>query len=368
MMTISDLETLPFNGEKSLETIDILKKLAQAHRFLAELKGIAKTIPNEGILISTLTLQEAKDSSAIENIFTTHDALFQSEVLQYESVNLSTKEVENYRSALWESYKRTLKTHLIRYGDILDLQETIEPNKPGIRKVPGTVISSSSGEVVYRPPQHPDEINNLLNNLVNYINDDSLSDLDPLIKMAIIHHQFESIHPFYDGNGRVGRILNILFLVKNDLLDLPILYLSRYIVLTKNKYYELLQDVRDNGNWIEWILYILECVAVTAKETIVFVKQIRDLVIKTKNRMRKELPKIYSQELLNNLFFHPYTKVQFLIDQLGISRITATRYLNELTRLEFVTKHKVGRTNYYINEPLVALITKQEVNTPEENW
>lgn len=359
-MNNSVLEKLPFKAEAGLESVEILKKLAQAHRYLAELKGVAKTIPNEGILISTLTMQEAKDSSAIENIFTTHDELFQSDVLQNEKINQSAKEVESYRAALWESYRQTKETGLIRLGDILKVQEVIEPNKPGIRKIPGTVIGSSDGEVVYRPPQHPDEITDLLSNLVDYINDDSLSELDPLIKMAIIHHQFESIHPFYDGNGRAGRIINILFLVKNGLLDLPILYLSRYIVRTKDKYYDLLQTVRDEGKWQEWVMYILEGIEVTARETIVFVQQIRELVLQTKKRMRKELPKIYSQELLNNLFFHPYTKVQFLIDQLNVSRITATKYLNELTEQGFVTKHKVGRTNYYVNEPLVDLIMQQE--------
>jgi len=178
--------------------------------------------------------------------------------------------------------------------------------------------------------------------------------------MAIIHHQFESIHPFYDGNGRTGRILNILYLVKNDLLDLPILYLSRYIARSKGDYYRLLQEAREKNNWRDWVSYIIEGIEVTARETIEFVNQIRELIMQTKQRMRSQLPKIYRQELLNNLFFHPYTKVQFLINQLGVSRITATKYLNELTEQGFVSKHKVGRTNYYINEPLVALISQQE--------
>jgi Fic family protein len=238
----------------------------------------------------------------------------------------------------------------------------VEPNKAGIRKLPGTVIGDSTGNVIYEPPQHSDEIVSLLSNLVSYINDNTFSNLDPLIKMAITHHQFESIHPFYDGNGRTGRIINILLLVKNDLLDLPILYLSRYIVRTKNQYYDLLQSVRINNNWEAWILYMLEGIAVTAKETIVFVMQIRELVAQTKNRLRNDLPKIYSQELLNNLFFHPYTKVQFVVDQLGVTRITAAKYLNELAAHGFVTRHKVGRVNYYENDLLVELIKQQEAN------
>ncbi|MDC0598216.1 Fic family protein [Gammaproteobacteria bacterium] len=359
----SNLIPLPFVDESNLESVTLLKQVASAHRYLAELKGVAKTIPNETILISTLSLQEAKDSSAIENIFTTHDQLFQSQVLGGKQVNQATKEVENYQRALWESYQQTKTSGLIRLKDILAAQEVVEPDKPGLRKIPGTVLgNASTGKVIYTPPQHPDDIQVLMANLMAYINDDSLSELDPLIKMAIIHHQFESIHPFYDGNGRTGRILNILYLVKNQLLDLPILYLSRYIVETKSDYYRLLQSVREQGDWSEWVNYIVKGVEITAQETIQFVHQIRDLIIVTKQGMRTELPKIYSQELLNNLFFHPYTKVQFVTEQLGVSRITATKYLEALTEKGFVTKHKVGRNNYYINEPLVGLIMKQEAN------
>ena len=357
----TSLTKFPIPNESELESVQILKGLARAHRYLAELKGVAKTIPNEGMLISTLTMQEAKDSSAIENIITTHDELFKVTVLKGEKVNQAAKEVENYRAALRESYRQTRDSGLIRVNDILQMQAIIEPDRAGIRKIPGTIIGNAeTGEVVYTPPQHPDEIIELLDNLVTYINDDQLSELDPLIKMALIHHQFESIHPFYDGNGRSGRIINILYLVKNDLLDLPILYLSRYIVRTKTEYYRLLQSVRDENDWQSWVLYIIKGIEETAKETIVFINQIRTLVLETKRRMRSDLPKIYSQDLLNNLFFHPYTKVQFVIDQLGVSRITATRYLNQLAEHGFVSKHKMGRTNFYVNEPLLRLISQQE--------
>lgn len=357
----TSLTKFPIPNESELESVQILKGLARAHRYLAELKGVAKTIPNEGMLISTLTMQEAKDSSAIENIITTHDELFKVTVLKGEKVNQAAKEVENYRAALRESYRQTRDSGLIRVNDILQMQAIIEPDRAGIRKIPGTIIGNAeTGEVVYTPPQHPDEIIELLDNLVTYINDDQLSELDPLIKMALIHHQFESIHPFYDGNGRSGRIINILYLVKNDLLDLPILYLSRYIVRTKTEYYRLLQSVRDENDWQSWVLYIIKGIEETAKETIEFINQIRTLVLETKRRMRSDLPKIYSQDLLNNLFFHPYTKVQFVVDQLGVSRITATRYLNLLAEHGFVSKHKMGRTNFYVNEPLLRLISQQE--------
>ena len=357
----TSLTKFPIPNESELESVQILKGLARAHRYLAELKGVAKTIPNEGMLISTLTMQEAKDSSAIENIITTHDELFKVTVLKGEKVNQAAKEVENYRAALRQSYRQTRDSGLIRVNDILQMQAIIEPDRAGIRKIPGTIVGNAeTGEVVYTPPQHPDEIIELLDNLVTYINDDQLSELDPLIKMALIHHQFESIHPFYDGNGRSGRIINILYLVKNDLLDLPILYLSRYIVRTKTEYYRLLQSVRDENDWQSWVLYIIKGIEETAKETIEFINQIRTLVLETKRRMRSDLPKIYSQDLLNNLFFHPYTKVQFVVDQLGVSRITATRYLNQLAEHGFVSKHKMGRTNFYVNEPLLRLISQQE--------
>lgn len=356
-----ELPRLPVADEASLESVAVLKALSRAHRFLAELKGVAKSMPNEGMLISSLTMQEAKDSSAIENIITTHDELFRVEDIKAEKINLAAKEVENYRTALLQGYRQTRETGLIRVADILRLQALIEPNKSGIRKIPGTVIGNAiTKEVIYTPPQHPDEISALLDNLVCYMNDDALSELDPLIKMAVIHHQFESIHPFYDGNGRAGRIINILYLVRNDLLDLPILYLSRYIVRTKSDYYRLLQSVRDDKDWESWVLYILKGIEETAKETIEFINQVKALVFETKRRMRSELAAIYSQELLNNLFFHPYTKVQFVMEQVGVSRITATKYLNQLADHGFVEKYKAGRSNYFINQPLVRLIMQQE--------
>ena len=355
------LKSLPFTDELSFETIDILKQTAEAHRFLAELKGISTTLPNERMLISSLSIQEAKDSSAIENIITTHDSLFKTDVLDNKHIDLAAKEIKNYQNALWTTHHNVKNSQLIRLDNILEAQAIIEPNKSGLRKIPGTVISNAkTGETIYTPPQHPDEIQHLLANLMDYINDEELSSLDPLIKMAIIHHQFESIHPFYDGNGRTGRLLNIIYLMNNDLLTLPILYLSRYIVETKEEYYRLLQVTREANDWQAWISYILRGITETAKRTIEFVNEIRELIQTTKHRMREQLPKIYSQEMLNLMFYHPYTKVQFIIDSLGVSRITATKYLETLTQHKFLTKHKQGRTNYFVNDSLVALISKQE--------
>ena len=188
------------------------------------------------------------------------------------------------------------------------------------------------------------------------MNDDSLMDADPLVKMAILHHQFESIHPFYDGNGRTGRIINILFLIQKKLLDLPVLYLSRYIIKHKNDYYRLLQQVRQTGEWEAWIIYMLDGVEKTASESIVLISQIKKLMQQYKQSIRTTLPKMYSQDLLNNLFKYPYTKIEYLEHDLGISRSTVIRYLTELEKLKLLTKQKTGRDNFYINQPLFDLL------------
>lgn len=203
-----------------------------------------------------------------------------------------------------------------------------------------------------------------MHNLVEYINDNTLCDADPLIKMAIIHHQFESIHPFYDGNGRTGRILNILYLVSQDLLNLPVLYLSRYFIRNKAEYYRQLQQVRDSGNWEPWLTYMLDGVIETTQETIILIQQMRELIHQYKHRMRNELGKIYRQELLNNLFNHPYTKIEFVMMDLDVSRITATKYLEQLVKHGFLQKQKIGRGNYYINQPLCTLLMGQYLTSP----
>jgi len=202
-----------------------------------------------------------------------------------------------------------------------------------------------------------------MSNLEQFINDHDLSDLDPLIKMAIIHHQFESIHPFYDGNGRTGRIINILYLVKEGLLNLPILYLSRYINQNKSDYYRLLQKVRTENSWEEWVLYILDGVEQTSLQTIKIIDGIKAIMQKHKQKIRTDLPKIYSQDLLNNLFRHPYTKIDFVMTELAVSRPTATRYLDELTAINIIQKHKLGKDNYYVNHELFDLLANVNSNT-----
>lgn len=325
---------------------------------MAELKGIAKSIPNEAILINTLSLQEAKESSAIENIITTHDELYQSNALTQQFISIASKEVFNYSKALQYGFQIVKDAGVLTNNYILKIQSEIEGNTAGFRKLPGTSLKNDqTGEVIYMPPQHPDEIVRLMDNLEQFINNDELSDLDVLIKMAIIHHQFESIHPFYDGNGRTGRIISILYLVKEDLLDLPILYLSRYINLNKQNYYQLLQKVRDNGSWEDWIFFILDGIENVSKQTIILLEDIKNQMRNYKHVLRSKLPKIYSQDLLNNLFRHPYTKIEFVSTELSISRQTASKYLDELEKIGLVTKTKLGKENYYINTALYRLLT-----------
>ena len=350
----NSLKPLPFDIE--LETPAVLKKLTSAHRYLAELKGIAETIPNKVILINTLALQEAKDSSEIENIITTHDELYKEELFAGTVKNPASKEVSYYVQAVKKGFSLISKRNLLTASDILQIHKVLEHNNAGFRKLPGTALKNqSTGETIYTPPQEHEVIVSLMSNLEQYINDDSLSDVDPLVKMAVIHHRFESIHPFYDGNGRTGRIVNILYLIIKDLQKLPILYLSRYITRNKSEYYTLLNKVHTEGTWEQWILYMLDGVEQTSKQTIWIIKNIKELMQACKERLKKDHPKIYSHELLNNLFSHPYTKIELIQNDLGVSRITAMKYLNELSESGIVEKNKVGRNNYYVNRPLYDL-------------
>ncbi|HMP29504.1 MAG TPA: Fic family protein [Saprospiraceae bacterium] len=342
-----------------LETKSVLKALPSAHAALAELKGIASTIPDQNILINTFGLQEAKDSSAIENIITTHDDLFKSE-LNFDVVNsLQAKEVQNYISALKKGFELITKSGLLTNKSILQIQEILEDNTAGFRKLPGTALkNATTGETIYTPPQDFEEIVKLMANLERYINDSEIQDYDPLIKMAIIHFQFESIHPFYDGNGRTGRIINILYLILQNLQTLPILYLSNYIIKHKSNYYQYLQKVRDENLWEDWLLFMIKGVEITARETIDLIFKINHLMLDYKHRLRDNY-KFYSQELLNNLFKHPYTKIEFVVNDLGVSRLTAANYLNKLAEDNMLRKNKLGTGNYYVNEELFELLTKR---------
>ena len=354
------IPTLPLPYD--LETVAVLKQLNKANKKLAELKGIARTIPNENILISMLALQEARDSSAVENIVTTQDDLYQAGVSDnIRIINPATKEVLRYREAIFEGFEMVRKNKILSNNVIKKVQEKVKQNNAGFLVSPSkALVNQSDGRVIYTPPQDIDEVNDKMSNLEAFINNQELSSLDPLIKMAIIHHQFESIHPFGDGNGRTGRIVNILYLVITDLLDLPILYLSRYITHHKGEYYHLIQAIRDKNTdnakeWVEWILFILKGVEETAGNTIELVKGISHLMAEYKNVLRPIFDKAYKHELINNLFFHPYTKLEYMQHDMMVQRKTAAKYLDMIVETGLLEKVKKGRENYYINVKLCNL-------------
>lgn len=356
-MQLWDIKVIP--SRPDIESRKILKKLPAAHAALAELKGLASTIPNQNILINTLGLQEAKDSSAVENIVTTHDELYKSELDIKAIKSLEAKEVQNYIAALKRGYDLIRERSLLTNSIIIEIQQILERNKAGFRRLPGTELKNTmTGEVVYTPPQDVQEIKLLMGELQKMINDPDYSDYDPIVKMAIIHFQFESIHPFYDGNGRTGRIINILYLILNGLLETPILYLSSYIIRYKGDYYKYLQQVRTENDWENWLIFMIDGVYQTAKETIQTIKEIKAIMQEMKVVLRNNY-KFYSQDLLNNLFKHPYTKIGFVVDDLGVSRLTAATYLNTLAGDGILRKEKVGNSNYYINIHLFDLLKKK---------
>ncbi len=357
-MPIPPLHRLPL---ARFDQPDILKQLALASRRLAELKGVAASMPNEAMLINTLSLREAKDSSAIESIVTTHDQLYRDEYTANaaNSGGAAIKEVLRYRQALHAGLSHVRQEGLLTLATVLHVQRVLECNDAGLRKLPGTALRDTRGRVVYEPPQSAHDVQRLMGELERFMHNEPPVDLDPLIKMALIHHQFESIHPFYDGNGRTGRIINVLYLVKEGLLDTPVLYLSRHIVRTKARYYELLQAVRERDAWEDWVLYMLQAVEATATDGIAVIAAIKSLLMDVKHRIRENY-KFYSQDLINNLFSHPYTKIEFIQRDLGVTRVTATKYLNLLVEDGFLEKQRAGTNNYYVNRPLFDILSGGE--------
>lgn len=350
------MKILPFT-DYDLKTPKILEALNEASRCLAELKGFANSIPNQHILINAITINEAKDSSAIENIVTTHDSIYK--VLTESGFkDESAKEVVDYRSAIWRGYEIIKSKGFINTNILVELQSMIEHNNAGIRKTPGTnLVNSATGKIIYTPPQEEREIRDLLKNLEDYINSND-DGADPLIKMALIHYQFESIHPFYDGNGRTGRILNVLYLVLNDLLDSPILYLSNYINNNKSEYYDLFNSFRESNNYEDWIIYILKGIAQTSKNTIELIKQIQSEMELYKEEFKVKLPKIYSDELLDSLFYEVYTRINYIEEKCMVTRQTAASYLNQLVDAGLLEYEKVGRESIYKNIRLINLLSK----------
>ena len=359
---MSKLKKLPLSFD--VESKRILKKAIDANRLLGELKGIVQKIPNKAILLNTLTLTEAKDSSGIENIITTHDELYKADLFSEQIKNRNLKEVLGYSEALEFGYGFVKEKDIITVNLLVKLQQIITGIGTGIRKQAGTILKNDqTGEVVYEPPQDYNDVIDLLSNIEKYINEPE-DDLDPLVRMAIIHYQFESIHPFYDGNGRTGRILNILYLVLNGLIDLPVLYLSRYIIRNKDRYYELFRLVNREDKWDDWISYILDGIIETSSETIYTVNEVLDLMSDFKYMLRDKMKlPYYSKDLLESLFKHPYTKIEYLASDLKIHRNTAGKYLNELSSMDekyrFINKRILGKNNYYVNVPLLEIFLKK---------
>lgn len=342
-----------------LETPAVLKAAIGANRVLAELKGKAQSIPNQSILINSIILQEAKASSEIENVVTTNDKLFEAFSAGDSGYDPQTKEVLRYREALWKGFN-ALKERPLSTDLFIDLVRTIKQNDSGIRDTPGTVIANpGTRKIIYWPPEGEQRIRELLANLEEYIRQpEKNSGVDPLVQMAVVHYQFEAIHPFDDGNGRTGRIINILFLVLKNLLNLPILYLSDYIIHRKPDYYRLLKEVTGQGAWEPWILFMLDAVQTTAEETMQRIDSIRSLLDETIETAKKKLPdRVYSKELIEVLFEQPYCKIKFLVDRGIAKRQTAGDYLNELEKAGILKSKQVGRENLYLNVHLYDLLS-----------
>ena len=350
------MKLLPFN-DYDLKTPRILEALNEASRSLAELKGFANSIPNQHILINAITINEAKDSSEIENIVTTHDSIYK--VLTESGYkDDSAKEVVDYRGAIWHGYEIIKDKGFISTNILVELQGMIEHNNAGIRKISGTnLINSKTGKIIYTPPQEEKEISDLLKNLEDYINNND-NEIDPLIKMSLIHYQFETIHPFYDGNGRTGRILNILYLVLNNLLDSPILYLSNYINKNKDEYYKLFTEFRENNNYEDWIIFILKGIKETSQKTILLIRQLQIMIEAFQEEFKTLLPKIYSDELLDSIFFEVYTRIPYIEKRCNVTRQTAATYLNSLVDVGLLEFEKVGRESIYKNYRLIDLLKK----------
>ncbi len=351
----NDLHPLPPKVE--VETKAVLKKAISAGRVLAELKGLGETIPNQSMLVNTIVLQEAQASSEIENIVTTNDALFRA-ISADKTTDLITKEVLRYREVLWAGYNAMRKKQLLTTNLYIKIVQTIKQNDAGIRNLPGTTIADQrTGKVLYTPPEGEALIRQKLGELEEFIHTDD--QFDPLIKLALIHYQFEAIHPFFDGNGRTGRIINILYLVMRGLLDLPVLYLSKYIIEHKAEYYRRLREITEKNAWEQWVLFMLNTVESTAALTAKRIVNIRALLQETLNFARNNLsPRVYSKELIELIFQQPYTKGKFLVDAGIAKRKTAADYLIELEKAGVLKRQKVGKENLYLNKKLYSLLAQ----------
>ena len=354
----NELPDLPPAGT-NIETPAILKQLGKASRYLGELKGLCESLTNPQLLTNTLVLQESKDSSAIENIVTTQDELYRA-TLEIDNIkNHAAKEVLNYREALYTGIELMKQRQgLIMTNTMIDIVRAIKQNSSGIRNIPGTALKNAiNGEVVYTPPTGEAVIREKLNALERFINDDISFEADPLIKVAMIHYQFEAIQPFADGNGRTGRIINALYLVQQGLLDYPVLYLSSYIVRYKGEYYQLLRGITETGNWENWIMYMLTAISETAQLTISKIRRMLTLRETLEKSMKEVLGSSYKHELLQLLFSLPYVKIEILERHKIAHRQTASLWLSKLVDNGILHTQKIGRTTYYINHQLLAILS-----------
>lgn len=336
-----------------VETKKVLKQAIASNKILAELKGRADEIPNQSMLVNAITLQEAKDSSEIENIITTQDSLYKAFSSNISGTDAQTKEVLRYRQALWEGFN-DLKNRPLSTNSFIKIVQTIKENNSGIRNAPGTTISSNN-KVLYTPPDGEETIRDLLRNLENFIHENDT--IDQLVKLALMHYQFEAIHPFFDGNGRTGRVLNMLYIVEKGLLDKPILYLSKFIIENKNEYYRLLRNVTEQQAWEDWVLFMLKGIEETSRYTLNKINDINSLMQETIAFAKTNLPKrVYSKELIEILFEQPYSKVKYLVDNDIAKRQTAAEYLNALEDIGILKSQKVGVENLYLNVKLFELL------------
>lgn len=353
----NDLPHLPPN--KNLETTAIFKATIKANKLLAELKGYCQTLPNPQMLLNTIVLQESKESNAIENIVTTQDELYKATLMGDGVKNQAAKEVLQYREAIYWGIDELKKNNLITTNLLIGLMQRLRGSNENIRKNTGTKLANpTNNQVVYTPPEGETIIRDKLSKLEIFINDSEFSDLDPLIKTALIHYQFEAIHPFSDGNGRTGRILNILYLIQQELLGLPVLYLSGYIIQNKSDYYRLLREITENENWEEWVLFIINGISETSAMTLSKIHNILQLKENTINKAKEALKSSYSKELIDLLFSHPYIKIKVLEDNNIAKRQTASEYLQKLEKSGILLSIKIGKETYYINHKLIDILSK----------
>lgn len=354
----NDLPRLPPKAD--VETRPVLKACVEARAALAELKQAAELIPNQAILISTIPTLEAQASSEIENVVTTTDRLFRfAQAGSEDQADPATREALRYRRALHRGFTG-LTDRPLSTATALDVCSTIKGVQMEIRKVPGTALQKdASGEIVYTPPAGETTLQELLTNWEHFIHDER-DGLDPLVRMAIMHYQFEAIHPFTDGNGRTGRVLNVLYLIEKKLLDLPILYLSRYIIRNKSDYYRLLQNVTEAGDWESWLLYILNGITSTSAWMITKIRAIRALMQMATDHVREHAPHVYSRELVEQIFQQPYCRISDLVDAGLAQRQTASTYLKKLTDIGILVEVKSGREKLFIHPALIDLLTSDD--------